>query len=393
MDTIYIECKMGAAGDMLMSALLDIHDDAEGFTERFNKLGIPKVKAVLEKGEKCGISGSHIKITINGMEEHEYGHHEHKHHEHHHTNMEDIRKLISSLPIKKEVCENALNVYKIIAKAESKVHGRDIDNIHFHEVGSLDAVADIVGVCMLIDEIGAKKIIVSPVNTGGGFVKCAHGVLPVPAPATAEILKDCLSYSDNDEGELCTPTGAALLKYFADSFENMPVMKIRKTGIGLGTKNFTRANILRVFKGDTEDKNEKISEISCNIDDMTGEEIAFAVERLFKAGAKDVFTESIYMKKGRPGILLCCICNEENKDDIIKAIFKYTTTIGIREKICERYIMGREEAVENTEYGEIRYKRSYGFDMEKKKYEYDDIAKIAIRNNMSISEIKERLKN
>ena len=270
MDNLYIECEMGAAGDMLMSALLDIHEDAKGFIERFNKLGIPKINAVLEKGEKCGIKGSHVRIFIDDKEEHEHHHehyHEHHHehnreHGHHHTNMNEIRELISSLPIKKVVCENALNVYKIIAEAEGKVHDRDIENIHFHEVGSMDAVADIVGVCMLIDEIGAKKIIASPVNTGGGFVKCAHGVLPVPAPATAEILKDCLFYSDTNEGELCTPTGAALLKYFADSFEDMPVMKIKKTGIGLGTKYFSRAIILRVFIGDMQEKTEEILEIS-----------------------------------------------------------------------------------------------------------------------------------
>lgn len=407
MRTLFIECNAGAAGDMLMSALSEIHPDPAGFIEKFNTIGIPDVVLKYGKAEQNGIVGTHLHVLVNNKEEdehmhehhhehehnheHERGHeheHEHEHHHHSHTHLSDIKTLIESLDINENVKKNAVSVYTLLARAEAHVHGKEIDNIHFHEVGTMDAVADIVGVCMLIDELAPDKIIASPVNVGGGFVKCAHGILPVPAPATEQLLYGIPYYGSGNEGERCTPTGAALLKHFVSDFGEMPLMTVERSGYGAGTKHFSTANILRVFLGETPDKTDEIYELNCNIDDMTGEDIAFACEMLFKAGARDVFTTPIYMKKGRPAVLLSCICTNDKKDGIVKAIFKHTTTLGIREKKCERYILERSEDPIATKYGEIGVKTASGYGVSRRKAEFEDIKKAAEVSGLSLDEIR-----
>jgi hypothetical protein len=279
-------------------------------------------------------------------------------------------------------------VYALIAEAESKVHNQDISDIHFHEVGTMDAITDIVGVCSLIDELGVDEIVVSPVNVGKGSVKCAHGTLPVPAPATAYILRDVPIYGNNIDGELCTPTGAALLKHFASRFAPMPVMKVEKIGYGMGSKDFEVANCVRAFLGETSDSVDRIVELKCNLDDMTGEKIGFATDRLFDGGALDVFTTPIGMKKNRPAILLTCICREADREKMISFMFKHTTTIGIRESLSNRYVLDRCDKTVNTNYGEVRVKRSSGYGVVREKAEYDDLERIAVENGIDISEIR-----
>lgn len=384
MKTIYIECNMGAAGDMLMSALLELHPNQEDFIKRLNALNIPNVNIEKTTDKKCGITGTHIRVTVGGAEENE---NMHEHH-HSHNHLIDIKHIVGHLNLSEKVYNDVISVYSIIAEAESKAHNCEINNIHFHEVGAMDAIADIVGVCMLIDELGADEIIASPINVGKGQVKCAHGILPVPAPATALILKDIPIYSNNINGELCTPTGAALLKYFVKKFVEMPVMKISKIGYGLGTKDFEAANCVRAFLGETENKAERVVELMCNIDDISGERIGFAMNRLFDGGALDVFTTPINMKKSRPAILLTCICSEDKKQKMLEIMFKHTTTIGIRANILNRYTLDRREKTVHTQYGDLRIKESTGYGVIRKKAEYDDLEKIAIENNIDISDIK-----
>lgn len=389
MRTLYIECNMGAAGDMLMSSLLELHPNEDDFIKRLNELNIPNVHIKKTTDKKCGITGTHIIIKVGGAEESEHIHeHHHHHHEHHHSHLSDIEHIVSHLNLSEKVYNDVISVYRLIAEAESKAHNCEIENIHFHEVGTMDAIADVVGVCMLIDELKVDKIMASPINVGKGQVKCAHGILPVPAPATAYILRDVPIYSNNINGELCTPTGAALLKYFVSEFNSMPVMKVEKTGYGLGTKDFEMANCVRSFIGETENKTDKIIELMCNVDDMNGERIAFAMNRLFDGGALEVFTTPIGMKKNRPGILLTCFCKEDNKDNIVKLIFKHTTTIGIRENILNRYVLDRSEKIAHTKYGDVRIKESTGYGTTRVKAEYDDLEKIAVENNIDISDIK-----
>ena len=392
MKTLYIECNMGAAGDMLLASLAELTGDVKACEEKLNSIGIPDVTYEFEKSVKCGIEGTHAHVAVHGVEEdehmHEHAHehevhehhhdHEHEHeHHHHHTHMSDIENIIGGLNISDKVKADALAVYGLIAEAESKAHGKPITDIHFHEVGTMDAVADIVGVCVLLEQIAPAKIVVSPLATGFGSVRCAHGILPVPAPATASIIEGIPTYSGDVEGELLTPTGAALLKHFADSFGTRPVMAIEKTGYGMGKKDFAKANMLRTFIGEANDQSGKVVEMKFNVDDMTGEEIGYATGVLMDSGALDVFTTSVYMKKNRPGILFTVLVKLEDKEKFAKLIFENTTTIGIRYNEMERFKLKRREEKVMTKYGEVSFKVSEGFGVTKTKPEYDDVKGIA----------------
>ncbi|MGN0162804.1 MAG: nickel pincer cofactor biosynthesis protein LarC [Candidatus Ornithomonoglobus sp.] len=385
MKTMYIECNMGAAGDMLTAALLELCPEPEVMIDKLNALNIPNVTYKSEKAVKCGIAGTHVEVLVDGTVEDE---HSHKHSHHHHTGMQDIEHIINNLDVGQAVKEDAIAVYKLIAEAESHAHGCEITEIHFHEVGTMDAVADVVGACLLMNEINPDKIIVSPVHVGSGTVRCAHGILPIPAPATAFILKDIPIYGGKIRGELCTPTGAALLKHFADSFGEMPVMRVKGIGYGMGTKDFDTANCVRVLLGEAEDRTDNITELKCNLDDMTGEAIGFVTGRLFDEGALDVYTVPIGMKKNRPGILLTCMCRVKDREKMLEIIFRHTTTIGIREYICNRYVLDKKVRTVGSNYGEIRVKESIGWGIRKIKAEYDDLETIAVRNNIPLTDIK-----
>lgn len=280
-------------------------------------------------------------------------------------------------------------VYGLIAEAESHAHGVPVTEIHFHEVGTMDAVADITAVCLLMDHLSVDEVVVSPVHVGSGQVKCAHGILPVPAPATAYILKDVPIYGGSIKGELCTPTGAALLKHFATRFGNMPVMKVQAVGYGMGKKDFEAANCVRAMLGETENREDIVLELSCNVDDMTAEEIGFAMEQLFAGGALEVYTIPIHMKKSRPGTLIRVMCKEQDKEDIIRLIFKYTTTIGIRQVETQRYVLDRKITTVETPCGTVRRKDAAGYGVCRSKYEYDDLARIARERGLSIKDVRD----
>lgn len=396
MKILYIECNMGAAGDMLMSALSELIPDPDGFAEKLGGIGIPNVTAARERVQKCGIYGTHIRVAVGGEVEDEHTHeHTHEHTqviEHHrHSGMSETEHIISHLSVSEKVRENAVAVYKLIAEAESAAHDCPVEQIHFHEVGAMDAIADIVGVCMLLEELAPDRIIVSPINTGSGRVRCAHGILPVPAPATAYILRGVPIYSNEIRGELCTPTGAALLKHFADEFSDMPHMKISAVGYGMGSKDFETANCLRAFIGESgtaDGEKDEIAELCCNLDDMTGEAVGYAAEKLLEGGALDVFTTPVGMKKNRPAVLLSCLCRPCDKEKMTELIFKHTSTIGVREYLCKRYILKRREVTVNTNYGEVRAKESSGYGTVKVKPEYDELARLADENGVSLADIE-----
>lgn len=385
MKTLYLECRMGASGDMLMGALSELVDQ-QTFVKTMNALSLPGITLQAIPSEKCGIHCTHMEVLVDGEEEME-----HSHHHHHGMHLSDVYQIIHDLPVSDKVKKDAENVYKLIADAESSVHHESIDNIHFHEVGSLDAVADVVGCCMLFDEIKAERIYASPVATGYGTVHCAHGILPVPAPATAYLLQDIPTYAGNTEGELCTPTGAALLKYFVNKFQNQPVMTVQKTGYGAGTKDFHEANILRAFLGESEEDGE-ISELVCNLDDMSGEDIGYASEALFKAGALDVYTTPVQMKKNRPGIVFTCMCRINDTDKMLSLMFEHLTTLGIREYHCKRHALKRSIETMDTPYGTVHVKKSEGYGVIRRKAEYEDLKRIAEENNISIMELRKKIK-
>lgn len=394
MKILYIECSMGVAGDMLMGALYELlnDEDRKKFTDKMNSLGIEGLHVEAVPSVKCGINGTHMNVTIDGHEELESHHSEHHHH--HGASMHDIRHVIDAAGISENVKKNAVEVYECIAQAESRVHGKSADEIHFHEVGSKDAMADVIGCCMLIDIIGADRIVVSPVTTGFGNVRCAHGILPVPAPATALILNDVPLRAGSIEGELCTPTGAALVKHYADEFGNMPQMTVSRIGYGMGTKDFAAANCVRVFVGIQATRTAKtIVQLCCNIDDMTAEELGYAAELLMDEGALDVYTTAIGMKKSRPGTLLTVMCREEDMERIAGLIFRNTTTLGMRVYHCERMILERSEKTLHTEFGDVRCKEASGYGVVRSKLEYDDVRRLAKSSGRSIREIRDIIEN
>ena len=383
MKTLYIDCAMGCAGDMLTAALLELHPDRDGFIARMNDALGGKAVLSAKPDRKCGVMGTHVTVLINGDEEGEP-----ERHHHHHTSVAEITEFIDTVPLADEVKDNAKAVYTHIAEAESRVHGHPIENIHFHEVGSLDALADVLSVCELMHELAPDKVLASPVNVGSGFVKCAHGVLPVPAPATELILRGVPIYSGQIKSELCTTTGAALLKHFAEAFVPMPVLRVERAGCGTGKKNFETANVVRVLLGETDEQKERIIELACNLDDMTPEELGFTMEELFRLDALDVYFTSIGMKKSRPAVMLTCMCRADKRDEMLRCIFKHTTTLGVREYVCNRYNLTRSIDTVQTEYGAVRIKKAEGYGVKRSKAEYDDLAKLARENDTTIAEIR-----
>lgn len=411
MKTLYLDCGMGAAGDMLTAALLELLPEREKMVEELNGLGIPGVEFSCEAASKCGIGGTHVSVRVHGAEEseemhdggHDHGHHhheeghdherhheeshDHEHHHHHHSGMHEIGHIVEKLPVPERIKKDILAVFGLIAEAESHVHGVPVNEIHFHEVGTMDAVADIAAVCVLMDRLAPDQVIVSPVHVGSGQVKCAHGILPVPAPATAYILKDALIYGGEIRGELCTPTGAALLQYFASRFGAMPVMRASAIGYGMGKKDFPAANCVRALFGETEEAGDTVAELSCNVDDMTAEAVGYAMEAFFAAGALEVYTTPAGMKKSRPGVVIHVMCREDKKDEMAALIFRHTTTIGVRENISKRYTLKRFTETVQTPFGEMRKKISTGYGVTREKYEYEDLARVAKEQGMSIGEV------
>lgn len=446
MKTLFIECNMGAAGDMLMAALLELHPDPDAFIHRMNHLGIPGVTVSREPAVKCGITGTHVSVRIGDAEEvshdvpaghvhaydHDEGHHHGHHHEHghehsheeghhhshvhdhgehththdhdghshshthaegghhHHSGMADIEAILAALPVSDRVKADAAAVYGLIAEAESHAHGMPVSAVHFHEVGAMDAVADVVGVCLLMEELGVRRVVASPVHVGSGQVKCAHGILPVPAPATAHILRDVPTYGGQVQGELCTPTGAALLKYFAGSFGDRPVMSTGAIGYGMGKKDFPAANCVRVFLGESKEEEAGVVELRCNLDDMTGEELGFALETLMEGGALDVYLTPVQMKKNRPGHMLTCLCKPEDEENMAALILKHTTTFGVRGSNWRRHTLERTIQTVRIESGPVRVKTGTGYGVTKSKPEYEDLAGLAKEQGCSLLQIKEQ---
>lgn len=418
MKTLYIDCGMGAAGDMLSGALLEILPDQEGTLKELNAMGIPGVIYKQRIVEKCGVRGTAFEVTVYDEEEvadipmtpKKNGHH-HGHDEVHGNTLVKIEGIVKKIKVDQDIKNEVLAIYKMLADAESQVHGEAVDLIHFHEVGAMDAIADITAFCYMLKKLAPDRIIASPVHVGTGQVKCSHGILPVPAPATALILKGIPIYSSIIKGELCTPTGAALLKHFVDKFDDMPLMRTTAIGYGMGKKDFDRANCVRMMLGEGENsfgganfssstketisvkdatKNEQddIAELICNIDDMSAEEIGFASDKIMTAGALDVFTVSIGMKKFRPGTELHVLCTVADKDNMVAMLFGLTSTLGIRETLYHRYILNRNIEIIDTPCGEVRKKIADGYGVIRTKYEYEDLAWIANERKVSLAEAR-----
>ena len=387
MKTLYWDCGMGAAGDMLAAALFGLLEDPQPALDTLNRAFRGKAAFSLSRDRKGGLDGLHFGVSIGGDTE---GAEEHAHH---HASLREAEAIIGALELPAPVIRDALKVFHRIAEAEAAVHGQPIENIHFHELGTLDAMADVTAVCYLNYLLAPDRIVASAVHVGSGTVRCAHGELPVPAPATLELLKGIPIYSGEIRGELCTPTGAALLRHFADAFSGIPAMRVEKVGYGTGTREFPRPNVLRALLGEAEAEAETLLELHCNLDDSTPEELGHAMEALFAAGALDVWFTPIGMKKSRPAVLLSCLGREAQREELLKSLFRHTGTLGVREVRCRRTALRRSEYTAETPWGPVRVKRSEGFGAVREKAEYEDLAKIARERNLSLDEVRRTIRD
>ncbi len=404
MKILYLDLGMGAAGDMLAGALLDLLDPTEraAFLEKLNALLPEGVTAAAERAEQCGVTGTRFRVTVHGAEEWDPPTHDH----HHHAGLDDIAHFLSHMALTEAERADILGVYRAAADAESAVHGVPVTALHFHELGMLDAVADITAVTLLLRALGDVRVVASPVAVGSGTVRCAHGVLPVPAPATAELLRGIPCVPGDVPGELCTPTGAALLGRYVSVFGRMPALILREIGCGFGTKEFPeRPNCVRALLGEAMENGEafespgpvenkgteELVELACNLDDMTPEAVAFASERLYAAGAVEVFTTAVGMKKGRPGVLLTALCRPAARGAVLQAMLTHTATLGVRERTLTRYALERTVETVETPLGPVRRKIARGFGVERKKWEYEDLAAIAREKGMPLDAVRKAL--
>jgi uncharacterized protein (TIGR00299 family) protein len=400
----YFDCFSGISGDMCLGAVIDAGISIKKLEKELKKIPVrgytltaKKVKRIHFVARKVDvIQGSNIKVR--GL-----------------SGWRDIEKIIQRSLFSQEIKRKGLNIFKRLFEAEAKVHGKVFEKVHLHELGFVDCIVDIFGTIIGLNMLGVEKVYSSPVNLGRGFVETKAGILPVPAPATAEILKKVPVYSKDISFELTTPTGAAIIKEISSGFGDMPVMDVGKIGIGAGNRDFKdRPNVLRLFVGNLSLPShprlskgrqrggkeriegfldEKMIVIETNIDDMNPQIYEYVMEKLLKAGALDVYLTQVIMKKGRPGVEITVLCNEGQKEDLMKIILRETSTIGLRFYEANRRILQRDIKSVDTEFGKIRVKISRLKDnILKTMPEYEDCKRIAKKRNIPLIEVMKKIK-
>ena len=379
MKIINYDCFSGISGDMNLGAMIDLGIEKDYLIGELNKLNMEGWELQTERDQRHGIYGT--KATVKQTK-----------HEHVHRHLSDIKKIVYDSSLDSKVKELSMKIFTIIAEAEAKVHNTSVEKVHFHEVGAIDSIIDVVGAAICFNALNVDAMVVSPVELGGGTVKCAHGKLPVPAPATAEIIQGIPVTKGGVDFEATTPTGAAILAAFGTHFGSNMVFKTEKSGYGIGHKKHDNVpNILRVTLGETVTASETGHEaimMECNIDDMNPEFFDYVSEKLFKSGASDVYLSNIIMKKGRPGVVLHLICEKEAEEAIKKVVFTETTSLGIRVFPFKKETLSREFETISTEFGQVRIKRSFYDGVEVSvKPEYDDCKEIAAEKNLPLKEV------
>lgn len=391
MKVLYFDCSSGISGNMTLGALLELCDDPHYLENELKKLNIDGYHLHISKTKKNGITGTYVDVHLEHENHHEHHHHEEHHHSHHHEhrNLFDIQKIIDESDLSLETKNLAKRIFMRVAEAESKVHNESLENVHFHEVGAIDSIVDIVGTAILITYINPDKIYSSIVNDGYGFIECAHGKIGVPVPATSEIFahSHVLSRQIDIDTELVTPTGAAIIAELAESFGPMPTLDVKKIGWGCGSKDLMIPNVLKVSLGIKENDTDDIIAMETNIDDCSSELLSFTMEQLLKNQALDVFFTPIYMKKNRPAYCLTVLCHEEHMKNLQNIIFKNTTTIGIRYHYEKRTILNRKQIEIETQFGKLKAKQ-VSINGENIIYpEYEELKKIAIENNIPLKKL------
>lgn len=381
MKILAYDCFSGISGDMNLGAMIDLGLSKDYLISELNKLNLKGWELKVENDQRHGISGTRVTVKTR--------------HEHAHRHLEDIESIIRKSALDEKTKDLAMKIFMKIAVAEAKVHGMPIDHVHFHEVGAIDSIIDIVGAAICFNNLNVEGVLVSPIELGSGFVKCDHGKLPVPAPATAEIVKGLPVKQGGVSFEATTPTGAAILSVIGTDFSHTHPIRIEKTGYGIGQKdNHDVPNILRVFLAET-DKAEPGHDavlLECNIDDMNPEFFEFISDRLFSAGAADVFLTNIMMKKGRPGIKLSIVCEIGNSEPVKEILFRESTTLGLRTIKFRKDTLIRKSESFDTEYGSVNVKRSFFKGNEVSvKPEYDECKKIALEKGVPVKEVYNKI--
>jgi uncharacterized protein (TIGR00299 family) protein len=406
MRTLYLDCFAGASGDMFIGALLDCGLDFEFLKAELAKLGVEGYELSLARVDRSGISSAKFDVHLNTdghshthhhhehSHDHDHHHHEHSHEPHHHDHraLSQIKHLISASALSAPVKERAQAIFQRIGEAESKIHGIPIETVHFHEVGAIDSIVDIVGACIGLEALRIERIVSSPLHVGSGTFNCAHGTYPVPGPATAEILKGVPIYSKEIEGELVTPTGAAIIATLASGYGNLPAMKVERVGYGAGTRSYPKfPNVLRAILGNTEEASSEetpatIVVLEANIDDLNAQVFGYLMEKALAAGALDVFYTPVQMKKNRPGVLVTLLCRPEDRERMSELIFRETTTLGVRYRTEQREILQREQVAVETVFGAIRIKVARASDGNVVNYapEFDDCRDAGERHQAAI---------
>ena len=389
MKVLYFDCSSGISGNMTLGALTEIIGDENYLINELKKLNVDGYKIEISKKVKNGITGTYVDVILEDIHAHHHEH-EHEHHYHHeHRNLNDVNKIIDGSSLDENVKDLAKKIFIRVAKAESKVHNKSLEEIHFHEVGAIDSIIDIVGTAILINKINPDRVISSIVNDGYGFIECAHGKMAVPVPATSEIFASAgVKFRQIDiDTELVTPTGAAIIAELSDEFKVMPVMNVEKIGWGAGYKNIEIPNVLKVYLGELEEKDDGIYVMETNIDDCSGEILGYTSKLLFNEGALDVFFTPIFMKKNRPAYRLTVACKREDMEKLQNIIFRETTTIGIRYRFEERKVLERKNLEIDTKYGKLKVKKVVNNKEEYIYPEFESMKELAKRNNVPLKEV------
>ena len=414
MRIAYLDCFSGISGDMFLGALIDAGVPARLLEDPVAALNIG-ASLQISKVTRSGISATKVDVLASDAlaeavthehshhtHDHEHGHsHSHSHdekhgHSHEHTRgLKEIREIISRSAISESAKTTAISIFEALGAAEAKIHDMEIEKVHFHEVGAVDALVDIMCAAVGAEALGVDEIVCSSLNVGGGTVKCAHGTLPVPAPATVELLKGASVYSSGVQAGLVTPTGAAIVKTLVKRFGAFPEMKIEKSGYGAGSRDFPgHANVLRLTIGEAQTQlaaktlQETISVLEANLDDMNPQVFGYVLDRLLEEGALDVFGLPVQMKKNRPGMLLTVLCRQEDVSKLTDLIFKETTTLGVREREEKRRVLARKWIMVGTRWGNIRLKvASMNGTVTNYAPEYEDCRKIAAANHVPLKSV------
>lgn len=385
MKTLYLDCFSGISGDMMLGTLLDAGADEQLLRAELQKLGLKdEFTLEVQKRKSHGVIATGVSVRLR---------HGHEGHHHHGRHLPEILNIIQNSGIQKRAADTARAIFNNLARAEARVHGVDVQAVHFHEVGAVDAIVDIVGTAVMLDMLDIGNLCVGPVRTGSGLIRCAHGELPVPAPATALLLQGFEVYAGDESGEFTTPTGAAILATLCQKSEALPPMRLMRTAYGLGSRECKRLNALRVLIGDMSVEEtvreggfirEEIIEMRANLDDMTGEALSFAMQRLLCAGALDVCYAPAVMKQGRPAVVLTVLCEASRQEALLDVLFQNTTTLGVRYERVRRAVLPRKVCEVQTPYGPVRVK----YARNNAHPEYQDCARVAERRGISLLEVQ-----